>query len=177
MPEQIFHCPYSEIIILVDDGRAHRKCAWHIYTDTHTHIYKCTCPFECVFVWFCMYAALVLLYQNNNSKKKKKIIMSRVIKGFLLLLKGHKHSRNDDVIVSYHSYQECNDDTVQTMPKPKPICLCWSNGISVEQRRTEKRKRKKERMKSYNVNVRNRDGKIFSFCFIIHPFSNISTNI
>lgn len=64
-------------------------------------------------------------------------------KGLSIVLKGRNHSRNDDdVIVPYHCYQECNDDTDQTIPKYRPILLRNSN----------------------------EDTKC-SFCFIIHPFS------
>lgn len=47
-------------------------------------------------------------------------------KGLSIVLKGRNHSRNDDdVIVPYHCYQECNDDTDQTIPKYRPI-LCYA---------------------------------------------------
>lgn len=59
-------------------------------------------------------------------------------KGLSIVLKGRSRCRNDDIIVSYHCYQECNDDTVlKTMPQYTPI-LCYAiQAQSVSERETE----------------------------------------
>lgn len=88
--------------------------------------------------WFCilLYCIIVVVVIIGRRRESKSCSENEPCdKGLSIVHKGRSHSRNDDVIVSYHCYQECNDDTVlKTMPKYTPI-LCYAIQLRRERER------------------------------------------